>query len=70
MKERLDQVKRACGTMYASMNFANIDERKLQKFVKKFLVDEKHKVLYCYIAKSGSVAVLLFNTLIHILLNQ
>ena len=66
IKERLNQVKHTCGIMNSPINFSNMDEEKLKQFVRWIMVDEKHKVLYCHIAKSGSVAVFLFTTLNHI----
>ena len=53
IKERLDQIKHSCGNKYAPLDFLNMETGSLKKFVKWMIVDDKHQVLYCHIAKAG-----------------
>ena len=56
--DRLRRVKRWCKIQKNVNNkpfprYEELDTEALQKVVKRLLVDDKHKVLYCEIAKSG-----------------
>lgn len=54
MDGRLQNVQHWCDTMgEIRLDFTHLTYKQLQELTHRILVDEKHKVLFCMIAKAG-----------------
>ena len=56
VKQRRDHLKRACLNEYGTTGFSvkQLSSKQLQDISKHILVDDEHKVMFCYVGKAGS----------------